>query len=336
MLVSVPVASACAPFGRRTAAVVLVVVMLVGLLAGALRATPARADTLSYIPWSSLAPGLLDTFDPNSANDCVAGRSNCIDATLEAMQDRYTPMAQSCSHNGVFALAYWRTTATYKWSRNQLGFYSNVPFMNHYDAVFAKYYFQARDAWSSGNLAVVPQAWQIAFQAGDNRSVSGAGDLLLGMNAHVNRDLPFVLAAMGLVNPDGTSRKPDHDKVNQFLYDEVNALLDEEAARWDPGVNQPALPGGLTGDSFFNLLEGWREQAWRNAEALLASPDQASYNLVAAQIEGSAAAEARSLVASNAFVPPLTTTASRDAYCASHAGAVGPLAYPWGVPTVAP
>jgi hypothetical protein len=37
--------------------------------------------------------------------------------------------------------------------------------------------------------------------------VTGSGDLLLGISAHVNRDLPFVLASLGLVAPDGTSRK---------------------------------------------------------------------------------------------------------------------------------
>ena len=45
------------------------------------------------------------------------------------------------------------------------------------------------------------------------------GDLLLGMNAHINRDLAFVLAATGLIGPDGSSRKHDYDAVEKWLYD---------------------------------------------------------------------------------------------------------------------
>ena len=60
------------------------------------------------------------------------------------------------------------------------------------------------------------------------------GDLLLGINAHINRDLPYTLAHVGLVKADGSPRKLDHDKVNQSLDRVIDPLQDELAQRYDP------------------------------------------------------------------------------------------------------
>ena len=69
------------------------------------------------------------------------------------------------------------------------------------------------------------------------------GNVFLGMDAHVNRDLPFVLEPIGLVKPDGTSRKADHDRVNDFLT-AVNQYLLSEAARYlDPSLDDGDIPG---------------------------------------------------------------------------------------------
>ena len=119
--------------------------------------------------------------------------------------------------------------------------------MNREDAIFAGYYFTALADWMNGNSAAVPPAWRIAFSSADGRSVTGSGDLLLGMNAHVNRDLPFVLAAMGLVAPDGSSRKPDHDQINLMLNMVLGPLLQEESQRFDPAILNIATPFGVGG-----------------------------------------------------------------------------------------
>ena len=162
---------------RRWAATAIVLTVLLSALGTSLAAAtpPAAADvspttTTSstaplFVNWTTLLPSLTDAYDPNSANECVAGKPHCVDATIEAMKDRFTPLGQACNHNAVFAMAYLRTTQTYEWARNQPGFFNDTAFVNHEDAVFAKYYFQARDNWLSGNVTAVPQAWQIAFTA---------------------------------------------------------------------------------------------------------------------------------------------------------------------------
>lgn len=60
------------------------------------------------------------------------------------------------------------------------------------DALFADYYFEAYDNYHL-NTGNVPQGWKIAFDAAENQSVTGTGNLSLGSSAHILRDLPFVL-----------------------------------------------------------------------------------------------------------------------------------------------
>jgi len=295
-------------------------------------ARSARADPPLFIDWASLLPGLTDVYVPSSANDCVAGRPACIDAAIKEMRRRFEPLGRACHHDAVFALAYLRTTQTYQWAAEQSGFFSDVAWMNHYDAVFAKYYFRSYDDYVAGRRTSVPEAWLIAFDAAAHRQVSGSGSLLLGMNAHVNRDLAFVLAAIGLVAPDGTSRKADHDKVNQFLNVVMEPLLLEAGARFDPATINVRTPYGTGYTALLQLLVAWRELAWRNAELLVIAPTAAARSLVAQEIETAAAVEARSLALANAYIPPLSSSGARDNYCAAHQGAAAPLAYAFGMP----
>ena len=317
---------------RRLLGIGLLAVLLacVTALAGA---APAQAEDPIFVDWSSLLPSFTDTYQPTSENDCVSGKSSCIDKTIREMQRRFTPLGQSCSHNAVFSLAYLRTTQTYKWARDQEGFFADTPFVNHEDAVFAKYYFDAYDDWSSGQRTSVPKAWLIAFDAAANRQVSGSGDLFLGMSAHVNRDLPFVLASIGLTYPDGTSRKADHDKVNQFLNAVLNPLLAEEAARFDPKADDATDPLLLGYTTTFQLLAAWRETAWRNAERLVNAPNAAARAQVAQSIEDYAAGVATLLKTAEAYTWPLSTTTARDNFCAAHKNASTPIAYTWGTPS---
>lgn len=294
---------------------------------------PAHADDPIFVDWTSLLPSWNDAYDPNSANDCVAGKSSCVDKTIKEMQRRFDTIGQACDHNAIFSLAYLRTTQTYKWARDQVDFFVDTPYVNHEDAVFAKYYFDAYDNWAGGRRSSVPQAWLIAFDAAANKQVSGTGNLFLGMSAHVNRDLAFTLAAIGLTFPDGTSRKADHDKVNQFLNAVIDPLLGEEAARFDSAVDDSRDPLLLGYTSSFQMLAAWRETAWRNAERLVAAPDAATRAQVAQSIEDYAASVAMSLKAAEAYAPPLTTSANRDSYCGANKGASAPIAYTFGTPT---
>ena len=290
----------------------------------------ASASTQTNVAWSSYLAGWTDEFVPTSDNDCVAGRDSCLKATLKELARIADGTARSCSHDAVFARAYLRMTQTYGWSREIPGYYQDVPFANHQDAVFAKYYTDAYYAYQSGDRASVPEAWRIAFDASRDKQVSGTGSLLLGMNAHINRDLPYVLAAVGLVAPDGSSRKPDYDAVEKWLYTATEPLLAEFAARFDPTADDGNDPLGLSNFALFQLVSGWREAAWRNAEALVSAPTAEARAKVAASIEAEATEGAKTLLATQSYTPPLTSSGPRDQWCAAHHDDPPPLSYDFG------
>lgn len=313
----------------RTAVGVAAVIVLSSLFAVG-STSPAHADLLPYVPWSSYLSGWTDEYIPTSDNDCVAGRSNCLNATLKEQSRIADDTASSCSHNAIFARAYVRMTQLYGYTRDIPGYYQDVPYFNHVDAVFAKYYTDAYYNWQGGNRAAVPQSWLTAFDAAQNKTVSGAGDLLLGMNAHINRDLPYVMAAAGLVAPDGSSRKVDYDAVEAWLYDATAPLIAEFAQRFDPTIDDTSDPFGLGNWTLFQMVSDWRENAWRNAEALVSAPDADARALVAADIEAQANTIAQGILTSQSYAPPLTSTVSRDNYCAVHNGDAPPMPYAFG------
>jgi hypothetical protein len=288
----------------------------------------ASASTQPNVAWSAYLAGWTEEFVPTSENDCVAGRDNCLKATLKELALIADDTAKSCSHDAVFARAYLRMTQTYGWSREIPDYYEDVPFANHQDAVFAKYYTDAYYAYQSG--ASVPEAWRIAFDASKDKQVSGTGSLLLSMNAHINRDLPFVLAGVGLVAPDGSSRKPDYDAVEKWLYTSTEPLLAEIAARFDPAADDAGDPFGLSTLTMFQMVSGWRESAWRNAEALVSAPTPEARALVAESIESEAVAAAQALLKTQSYAPPLTSSGPRDQWCSAHHDDAPPLPYDFG------
>src|SRR5439155_13117267 len=167
-----------------------------------------------------------------SLDFCQDGGMECPRDTIDEMIRRWRPLDRACDHKAVFALTYLRTTQTYyRTVRRDPGFFSDLAWINHEDAVFGKLYFQAYDRYQAGRP--VPAAWRIAFDAAKSPNLTGIGDLLLGMNAHIDRDLPYALADVGLVKPDGSSRKADHDKVNLFLDRVIDPLQKELARRYD-------------------------------------------------------------------------------------------------------
>ena len=292
------------------------VVAVVAAVALALPAAAAGEDA-PFVGWSALLPGLSFPYDPASPDDCSAGRVRCVDKTIREMTGRFDALASTCDHNAIFSLTYLRVTEEYR-RTIEAPFFDDTPFVNYEDTLFAHYYFAALDAWDGGRIEQVPPAWRVAFDAAKRSKVSATGDLLLGINGHVQRDLPLVLYAIGLVRPDGTSRKADHDRVNIILNRVTDDVIAEIARRFDPAVDDTDLPTSLDGTALFQIIAAWREKAWRSAELLAAAPTPAARDLVVSQIEQDAATEARLIVASTAYLPLVQNSAARDAFCAVH------------------
>lgn len=263
--------------------------------------------------WNSLIHTMPAVAATTSTNACGVGSAACIKAVVAEMTRRYDVLARQCSHDAPFALMYLRVTQAVEVQGRRFG---SSEYLNHLDATFANLYFTAYDNWRAGRKRLVPEAWRIAFDAADHETVATLGDILLGMNAHISRDLPFALARTGLNEPDGRSGQADFNRVNGLLGGVTSGMLREEAKRFDPTLTSTVLPAIELGPSNLEqLLNAWRGESWRNAERLLAARTPAQRARVARMIELGAAGRARLIasVTSNLVIGP--GAAQRNAYC---------------------
>ncbi|MGH2727733.1 MAG: DUF5995 family protein [Actinomycetota bacterium] len=246
---------------------------------------PAGADhLLGNIPWTTLLPprpGAPAPADP--AIPCGAEpTSACVDQVIEDMIVNWEPLDASCDARAVFALTYLITTEAFRTTLDT-GYWEDELAILNLDRVFADLFFSANAQYEQGTA---PAAWTIAFDAARGGATNAVQDVFLGMNAHIQRDLPFALAAVGLVKADGSSRKPDHDRVNEVLSGVLDEIQDELGRLYDPLFAwTDASPSPVDEMGPLEMLKLWREGAWRNAERLTFARSEAERATVVAQIE---------------------------------------------------
>jgi hypothetical protein len=298
---------------RRGAVAAVVVVLAMAFAPGASARGPLN------IPWTALLPPLDDKqqVDPPGVPWCPVAGTDCVApaiAKMDALRVRF-----GCDHRGVFAMTYERLTQKFVDFLDPAThgeFFDDRPRLLAEDALFAQYYFQMNEDYDAGRTDRVPEAWLIALKAARRGDISAVQDMLLGINAHVQRDMPYVLAGVGLRMKDGRSTKPDHDRVNDVLEAAFDEITAEVAQVYDPNTSLVA-PQGVPLDNVAGLemVKAWREEVWRNAERLLkARRSPARLARIHRQIEANAARWARLIISVRIPGEPM----ARDAYCAAH------------------
>jgi hypothetical protein len=295
----------------------------VAAIAAAVALAPAGAAAQDpgppYTDWNPGWEGFPSNAHRSARAECRNGSTDCIDRTIGEMYRRFHTVVPPCDGNAVFSITYIRVTEDIRRAVAE-GFYPDVPWLEVQDATFARTYFLAYDNYLAGRTDLVPPAWRVAFDAGRDETVKGIGNLLLSMNAHINRDFPFILYHSGLADPDGTSRKPQHDSYNPRLRALYKPVIDEITSRFDPSTDDYDIPGTTADDdALFQVLVEWRETAWQNAQRLAAARTDAERHQVADSIEAYALAQAGLIFAGSAYAPG-ESTAARDAQCAEHGG----------------
>lgn len=272
----------------------------------------AAADHVPLPNWPALLPPRTVPAQPTPAEGCPHPSVRCVEDVIREMEEVWTPLDGSCSPRAVFALTYLRTTEAFRDALAGHPF-ADEAWIIRLDRVFADLYFEAIRQYSDGDA---PPAWRIAFSTADGMRTNGGQDVLLGMNAHIQRDLPVALFRAGLVGEEA-SRKPDHDRVNEILASVIDDVQDELAARYDPLIAlSDASPSPVEEVGVLETIKGWREAAWRNAERLALAATAEELSVVMRSIEVHAETWARAIAA----VDFSFYAASRSEYCvAAHA-----------------
>src|SRR4051794_31910803 len=289
-------------------------VLLVAAAAGLASVSPAAAQVLPpqpppnpALPWA--AP--LET-------TCAHGATACVDRVLAGQ--RALTLRLGCRHRAAFAATYWRLTTFMRDAIVEPGFFDRPRRIAHEDVEFAEEYRRQTRAWERGDLAQVTPDYRAVFAANDAGVLTAQADQLATIAAHVLGDMP----SKALEQPRSIMRrrvdafpfgKPDHDRVNVVLQDATRPIMEFIAAHYDPRADDnPEFAQQLT-----LLLFEWREQAWRNAEALrfirALSGTGPLYRAKLDAIRAEALTVVQAIIASGQDTP--AGRAMRDAYCAN-------------------
>jgi hypothetical protein len=238
-----------------------------------------------------------------------------MDAIVGEMTGRFHPLAARCDHLAPFALMYLNVSREIR-AGVRASRYRSPAYVAHLDAMFATLYFHAIDSWRAGRRDTVPRAWRIAFSAAARRSVSALGDMLLGMNAHISRDLPYALAAVDLRLPDGADATPDVVAIDDDINRTQSRVLRQERDRFDPNATRRSnIDRWIAPDRVPALIAAWRREALDNARRLIDAASPATRERVETAIDANATLRSLLIWRATRYSQQSDGARARDGYC---------------------
>lgn len=131
-----------------------------------------------------------------------------------------------------------------------------------------------------------PPAWEVAHRLSRDQTLSAGDSLLLGMNAHINNDLPQALAAVLQRDwPMPSARLARRRQDFWAITDVIAATTDCADAR----------------RVFSRIIRAWRMDAWETALALVTSGDAGWESAICEDIEHAALKRAHLIACSAGF-----------------------------------
>jgi Family of unknown function (DUF5995) len=214
------------------------------------------------------------------------------------MRQRLDDLPDGLAHRRIFLGTYLRTTQAVGSAIDQARF-EDPAWVEDWDVKFAELYLHAHDADLNGGG--VPRPWRLAFDA--SADLPGLAHVLLGINAHVNYDLPQALLAV--ISDDDFEdpalmdrRRRDHERIDGVLAERVGAEDGEltSTAGGKSLLDQVLTP--LNRLSSRRFLRESRRKVWHNTvelqRARLDGPD--AYAARLAELELLSAAKIADLV----------------------------------------
>jgi hypothetical protein len=233
-----------------------------------------------------------------------------IDELIARMAVLLEPLQADGDQRRYFHATYQRITIAVAGEIKRGGF-ADAEWVERWDVAFADLYLEALEASLAGRHPARP--WDIAF--GAPATLPALRHVLLGMNAHINYDLPQALLAVITDEQfDDTAllarREADHRAIDEVLASRVSAE-DDELTRISgptPLLDRLLRPFNRLGTQRF--LREAREKVWANAIALSRARRQGpdAYAALLAQLEELSAAKVAALQAPGQVLLKLAAT----------------------------
>jgi Family of unknown function (DUF5995) len=233
-----------------------------------------------------------------------------IEELIGRMAARLESLRATGDQRQYFHATYQRTTIAVAEELKRGGF-ADPDWVERWDVVFADLYLDALEVALAGREPARP--WAIAFGARADLPV--LRHVLLGMNAHINYDLPQALVAVitdeQFDDPVLMARREaDHKVIDTVLATRVAAEDDELTAISGPGTLLDRLLRPLNRLGTQRFLREAREKVWANAIALSQARRQGPdpYATVLAELEELSAAKVAALMAPGQVLLKLAAT----------------------------
>lgn len=224
-------------------------------------------------------------------------------ATIASVIERMTRIGDDLRDDPrrYFHDTYQRTTVAVG-EAVRAGSFLDADWVERWDVVFAELYLDALGDWRAGRPT--PEPWRIAFEAGDGPRLPPVRLVLLGMNAHINYDLPQALVSV--ISPQDFAapavlarREQDHRRIDEILAGRVAAEDRELALVERPGdrtvLDRLLQPFNRLGTRKF-LAEA-RRKVWHNANVLSEAESDGTVDRRLAELEHLAAKRIDDLLA---------------------------------------
>jgi len=188
-----------------------------------------------------------------------------IDEVTQRLHDRSEALPQHLAHRRIFIDTYRRTTLAVGRAVDEAGF-EDPEWVSNWDVEFAELYLNAHDADQDGRR--VPRPWRLAFDA--PAELPALRHVLLGINAHVNYDLPqSLLAVISDADFDDevliSRRRRDHERIDGVLAGRV-AAEDAELGAAKTLLDRILTP--LNRRASARFLRESRQKVWHNTTEL--------------------------------------------------------------------
>ncbi len=184
-----------------------------------------------------------------------------------ALQDRLQGLPPALAHRRTFISTYLRTTTAVGRAVED-GLFEDGAWVERWDVVFADLYLVAHDAETAGQA--VPRPWRETFTAPP--TLHPVQHLLLGINAHINYDLPQSLVSVipeeEFADPAVLDRRlRDHQRIDAVLGARV-AAEDAELRTLGHVPLADRLLTPVNRLASRRLLREARRKVWHNTFAL--------------------------------------------------------------------
>jgi hypothetical protein len=233
-----------------------------------------------------------------------------IDELISRMKALLEPLEGAGDQRLYFHATYLRTTIAVAGEISRGGF-ADAAWVERWDVVFADLYLDALEGGKAGRGLSRP--WVIAF--GAPAGLPPLRHVLLGMNAHINYDLPQALVAV--ISDDQfddaallAGRQADHRAIDEVLASRVTAEEDELIRLSGPAPLLDRLLRPVSRLATQRFLREAREKVWANATMLSRARRQGpdAYAAVLAQLEELSAAKVTTLQAPGQVLLKLAVT----------------------------